>query len=154
MLIQRKILPDLKDSPKGEEMKGNQMWHVYHTAQLSSGQCSIQQLQHKNRPTWNRSPWKWEITHSTSSRHYESGVERRGGLLLLSAHLSKQWQMVKLWLNPKQLLKTKRDKCYTLPKDISKDTNKDKNLRFTNTICFLRFNQEQSKNEFMRKRTH
>lgn len=94
------------------------------------------------------------IIHSTSSRHYESCVERRGGLLLLSAHLSEQWQMVKLRLNPKQLLKTKRDKYYTLPKDLSKDTNKDKKLRFTNTICFLRFNQEQSKNEFMRKRTH
>lgn len=33
------------------EMKGNQTWQVYHTAQLSSGQHTIQQLQHKNRPT-------------------------------------------------------------------------------------------------------
>lgn len=111
--------------------------------------CSIKTDQHETDHLESE-----RITHSTSSRHYESGVERRGGLLLLSAHLREQWQMVKLRLNPKQLLKTKRDKYYTLPKDLSKDTNKDKKLRFTNTICFLRFNQEQSKNEFMRKRTH
>lgn len=86
--------------------------------------CSIKTDQHETDHLESE-----RITHSTSSRHYESGVERRGGLLLLSAHLSEQWQMVKLRLNPKQSLKTKRDKYYTLPKDLSKDTNKDKKTK-------------------------
>lgn len=61
-----------------------------------------------------------------------------------AAYFNEQWQMVKIWLNPKQLLKIKRYECSTFSKDISKDTNKDKNLRFTNAICFLSFNEKQS----------
>jgi len=41
------------------------------------------------------------------------------------AHLDEQWQTVKKLLNTKQFLKIKADKCHTLSKDTSKDTNKD-----------------------------
>lgn len=50
-------------------MKGNRMWCVCQTAPLSSGQHTIQQLQHKNRPTETDHLESERITHCTPRRH-------------------------------------------------------------------------------------